>query len=530
MSGSGDRAFFRYHQPRPPVNFTAPPTASSCKVEREIWWTDGETHETMQPKHDTAPDSATGAMSDAATDAMSDSPSDAASEPAYEPPMTQMPAALVIALVLQLVGSFVVRIVLADLEQSRGFDSYTSVLESVTRWELLGRALPFVCLLLALSGAGELLRGGRGRARLGAQIMIGALLAGLAARIGVELERVPALASAAAAGPFDPWTGAAHGSARLALWAYAACWPAVTAGLLVAGWRDRGVRRLALPLLVSSLIPGCYGVIDLRRLLDVTRQGALAAGMMGEIFFVATFLFALFRSAPIADPFGGWERAARSLERAAAALRLWLLLSIGEVVVLMVVWRLSTNSGAMQWLDAHAWSLWGPMLSAAAVLLLVRGAFGAASLLMIDAPRLRLLFAGSLFAATAALGILQMLSASSPGAHAALELPLLLPVLGIGAVALYVASLHGFATLLNAAAVAQPLSHSIGLSVVLLVAHAGCLQLASSNLKFAAAFTCLAIGVAAKAFVLFKMRAFTLQIAERLRRREKLPAATLRQR
>lgn len=484
----------------------------------------------MQPKHDAAPDAAPDAVHDPMNDPSGEPAGDPASEPAYEPPMTQMPAALVIALVLQLVGSFIVRIVLADLEQSRGFDSYTSVLESVTRWELLGRALPFVCLLLALSGAGELLRGCRGRARLGAQIMIGALLGGLAARIGLELERVPALASAAAAGPFDPWTGAAHGSARLALWGYAASWPAVTVGLLVAGWRDRGVRWLALPLLMSSLIPGCYGVIDLRRLLDVTRQGALAAGMMGEIFFVASFLFALFRSAPIADPFGGWERAARSLERAAAALRLWCFITIGEVALLMVVWCLSANAAAMQWLDAHAWPLWGPVLATAAVLLLVRGAFGAAGLLMIDAPRLRLLFAGSLFAATAALWALQMLGWNSPGAHAAQGLPLLLPILGIGAVALYVASLHGFATLLNAAAVAQPLSYSIGLSVVLLAAHAGCLQLASSTLKFAAALTCLAIGAAAKAFVLFKLRAFTLQIAERLRRREKLPAATLRQR
>ena len=78
--------------------------------------------------------------------------SDSASESAYEPPQRQMPAALVVALALQLVGSFLIRIVLADLEQRRPFDGEDSFRAATERWELLGRVLPFACLVLALAG------------------------------------------------------------------------------------------------------------------------------------------------------------------------------------------------------------------------------------------------------------------------------------------------------------------------------------------------------------------------------------------
>jgi hypothetical protein len=430
-------------------------------------------------------------------------------EATYEPPPTQMPTALVCALQLQLIGSLV-HIAIADFQRDR---------------MLLGHALPLVCLPLAIAGALELLRGSRGHARLGVKLMLGALGMGLAAKIGLELRHLdPAVAS-----PLPPPLGAW----RALFLADAACWPAVTLGLLVCSWRDRTVRWLALPLLAASLIPGSHGTLDLRALLGLTRQGAFALAMMIEIFYVFVFLFALFRCAPIADPIGGWERAARALERAARALRLWMALSIGGLALLIAASIVSLTflgSSTRQLLELSTFGV--PFGIVLAQGMLISGVLGAAGLTMLDAPRLRLYASAALLLLVTSLSALQ-LAAGRAGhtGHLAQESDaLLLPSLGIAALALYLTSLRGFITLLNAQRLADRLSYSLWIIVCMLLIHLGCQRLTSSAGSLGMAIVCTAAGVMAQAFVLHNLAGLTSRMAAQLHLREKLPTASLRQR
>ena len=156
---------------------------------------------------------------------------------------------------------------------------------------------------------------------------------------------------------------------------------------------------------------------------------------------------------------------------------------------------------------------------------MISALLGAAGLTMLDAPRLRLYATATLLLLVVSLSCLQLVAARAGEERTVM--PVLLPALTLAALALYVTSLRGFVTLLNAQRQADRLSDSMWLDVLLLLFDLGCQQLTSVSRSVGLAIFCLAVGVAIRSFVLYQLLTFTRRMAEQLHLREKLPAATV---
>ncbi len=408
-----------------------------------------------------------------------DGAADALPAPVQAAVRSQVPPALAAALVLQSVAYFIAGIRLATLEYVElEFDSgaHRQVIESLQRWNLISTAIPLVCLALAIAGGFELMRRTVGPARRGAKIAAGSLIALLVIALVIEVCYRDTSLFPEVSRLEELWRWMRRASVT--------GWLMVSVGLLACGWRMRGVRPLAVPLVLATLLAypyDFYAPAMYRALIDLVgvRYYSLVFGTMFDAGHVALVLLVLARSAPPAEPSEGWRRVARALDRASWGFVCRIgVISLGAMVTLWSTWSASAMPADMMELGRF----WLPLGWAAIGLVAVSGVLGAAGLTASGAPRALLYSSAAVMIAELALSTTRMwIVWAGPGIdHAqsmARALPMLLPMLSLLGVALISHGLHRIASLLASPALQQQARSSrntviLGQTLVLAVPYA----------------------------------------------------------
>lgn len=390
----------------------------------------------------------------------------------------------------------------------------------IVRWNTLSAGLSAALLVLAAAGAAELVRRTSDRARQGARLLFGGLLA----LVALSLYYSHAHYRMQASRSFDElealllWTR----------WLRATIWLLITAGALLVGWRERRVRRWVAPLVLAHLLAHPYDLYS--KALYALFEGRWALHLQSWSFdavYVALLVVVLRLGAPLAEASGGWERAGRALDRAASALyaRLWI--SVAGITLMLLSVGQSASEGF-----AKLWVLGVPLGVAVANLGAVSGVFGAAGLTEPGAPRRSLYLAGTLLVMATFLSALQMLQLfhSWPDLREVAEmLPLATSVIAALALGVLAQALTRLAALLPSLELAQQASTSRLTVILSQLAVVGVQYYLVTSPPRGLASLVLILGLSASASIVTLMSQARLcrALAEQIRERNELPAATV---
>lgn len=431
----------------------------------------------------------------------------------------RLPMVLGLALLAHLVANIAIslRLQLAfSVRASYGGDLH----ELFLRWNTLSAGLSAALLALAAAGAAELVRRTSDRSKQGARLLFGGLLA----LIAVSFYFYYAYYGMEASRSFDELEGLHLWTRRLR----ATSWLLITAGALLVGWREPRVRRWAAPLLLAHLLAHPYDFYG-RALYDLFewRWALHLQSWLCSAAYVALLVAVLRFGAPLAEASGGWERAARALERAARALyaRLWI---SAAGITLMLLSVGSRGSDGV----AKLWMIGVPLGVALANLGTVSGVFSAAGLTEPGAPRRSLYLAGTLLMMATFISALQMLQLfhSWPDLREVAEmLPLATPVIAALALCVLAQALAQLTALLPSLELEQQASTS-RLTVILsqlAVVGVQYYLVSSPPRELSSLVLILGLSVSASIVTLMSQARLCRALAEQIRERNELPAATV---
>lgn len=423
-----------------------------------------------------------------------------------------------VALVVELVASIAVSLRVQLAFSTRA--DHDDLRELFLRWNTLGAGLSAALLALAAAGAAELVRRTSDRSKQGARLVFGGLLALVVlsfyyyyAYYGMEASR-----------SFDELEALQLWTRRLR----ATSWLLITAGALLVGWREPRVRRWAAPLVLAHLLAHPYDVYG--KVLYDLFEGRWAVYLQSwscDAAYVVLLVAVLRLGAPLAESSGGWERAARALDRAASALyaRLWI--SAAGITLML----LSVGSRGSEGL-AKLWMIGVPLGVAVANLGTVSGVFSAAGLTEPGAPRRSLYLAGTLLMMATFISALQMfqLFHSWPDLREVAEmLPVATPAIAALALCVLAQALARLAALLPSLEMAQHASTSRLTVILSQLAVVGVQYYLVASPPSELSSLVLILGLAASASIVTLMSQARLcrVLAEQLHERNELPAAAV---
>lgn len=453
--------------------------------------------------------------------ALLESRTDAAAA-AHIPARPQVPLALAAALVLQLVTSAIISLRMELL--FNGADFSKGFQEVLLRWDRLGSALPVAWLALAIAGAFELSRRTSEQARRGARLILGALIAIFAARLAFHylvygLRHGEDVTKLQYLDDLRTWLRQLR----------ATCWLLASAGMLLCGWRVRGVRLLAAPLIITTLLATPYDFYA-RHLYGLLPRSWIAAYIQTTLLdglYLLLALLVLRRGAPLADPGGGWERAAAALDRAGSALyaRLWI--SASSITLMLLALGSDPSEGL-----AKLWRLGVPFGVAVASLVLVSSVMSIAGLTAPRAPRATLYAAAVLLMTATFLSMAQIfiqLHNWPEVTDEARALPYLMPVIAALALVCLSWGLTNLSHLLPSRAVQAQAASSMTTVFLCQLTALGAQYYVStvSDLTPVTSTLWILFVIAASVVALVSQARLCRALAEQLRERTELPPATL---
>ncbi len=308
----------------------------------------------------------------------------------------------------------------------------------------------------------------------------------------------------------------------------ATSWNLLALGALLAGWRERWVRRLALPLAAVSLLANPYDFYAGK--LTGLFSGSLAQSLVLsslDALFVGLLLLVLHRGAPLVEAAGGWERASRALDRTARALSARLWISASSITLAMISFGSRDSEGL-----AKLWMVAVPLGAVAANLFVVSGVFGVGGLTVAEAPRRALHAAGALLMMGTILSAMQMFHLFHKwpdGGVVAKQLPLATPILSALALCVFAEALSRIAALLPWLEFAERAAASKRLVILSQLVLVGVqYSMTSSPMREPSSYVgLLMITVGALSITLVSQARLCRALAAEIRERNELPAAVV---